>query len=265
MICPTGYSIIRHDRIAGRGGGVAMLYQSHLTISQYSSSVEKSLENVEDLEYISADLNCGPAKVRLPCFYIPPNQAAFSETIKLACKCIADCTATKCSYVFGDFNLPDIDWTIPYSYGGYCHDYFLEFCQDTLLIQHITDSTHSSGNTLDLLLCNTRSSELINTFCVSSPFSVSCDHFSLEMSMNFPIKKTEKKVSPRPNFKMADYGTICSYLHCVDWNNIIACHGCDIQFLYDCFLNIISDSIELLVPKFTKKQEGKSPHTSSDY
>ena len=73
------------------------------------------------------------------------------------------------------------------------------------------------------------------------------------MSMNFPIKKTEEKVSPRPNFKMADYGTICLYLLCVDWNNIIACHGCDIWSLYDCFLNILSDTIELFVPKFTKK------------
>ena len=68
---------------------------------------------------------------------------------------------------------------------------------------------------------------VLHCFCVSSPLNVSCDH-SLEMSMNFPIKKTEEKVSPRPNFKMADYGTICSYLLCVDWNNIIACHGCDI-------------------------------------
>ena len=127
--------------------------------------------------------------------------------------------------------------------------------------QLITDSAHSSGNTLDVLLCNTRSSELINTFCVSSPFSVSCDHFSLEMSMNFSIKKTKEKVSPRPNFKKADYGTICSYLQCVDWNNIIACHGCDIQSLYDCFLNILSDSIELFVPKFTTKKQKKKALT----
>ena len=180
-------------------------------------------------------------------------------------QCIADYTATNYSYVFGDFNLPDIDWSIRYSYGGYCHDYFLEFCQDTLLFQHITDSTYSSGNTLDLLLCNTRSSKLINTFCVSSLFSVSCDHSSLEMSMNFPIKKTEEKVSPRPNFKMANYGTICSYLHCVDRNNIIACHRCDIQSLYDCFLNILSDSIELFVPKFTKKTRKKPTHIKRLY
>ena len=95
--------------------------------------------------------------------------------------------------------------------------------------------------------------------CVLDSTSVPVITLLLEMSMNFPIKKTEEKVSPRPNFTMADYGTICSYLHCVDWNNIIACHGCDIHSLYDCFLNILSDCIELFVPKFTKKTRKKKP------
>ena len=57
---------------------------------------------------------------------------------------------------------------------------------------------------------------------------------------------------------MVDYGTICSYLLCVDWNTIIACHGCNIQSLYDCFLKILLETIELFVPKFPKKKTSRN-------
>ena len=57
-------------------------------------------------------------------------------------------------YVLGDFNLPNMDWTIPGTDFNDSYECFLDFFTDNFLTQLIKSQTHKNGNILDLLICN---------------------------------------------------------------------------------------------------------------
>ena len=54
--------------------------------------------------------------------------------------------------VIGDFNFPDIDWAVGTAGTRGCD--FFEATQEAFMEQHVDESTHRSGNVLDLILCN---------------------------------------------------------------------------------------------------------------
>ena len=53
MVCPNKYLIYRRERLNGRGGGVLVLYKSHLHVSLVTSAVAG-----ENLESITVDVHC---------------------------------------------------------------------------------------------------------------------------------------------------------------------------------------------------------------
>ena len=61
--------------------------------------------------------------------------------------------ATKSIVIVGDYNLPDIDWTVPVSNGNSSHDSFLNTCLQNNLEQLVTEPTRGI-NILDLILTN---------------------------------------------------------------------------------------------------------------
>ena len=250
MICPSncGYNIIRSDRLEGRGGGVAIVYKSSLNIVQYIPKLEETSTTPKCFEYISADFFLKTKKTRISCFYLPPCNSSSLEVIKNVCRFVAECTKTEFSYLLGDFNLPNIYWNIPSTAGGSNNEYFLNFCLDNFLIQHILLPTHVNGNTLDLFLCNNSSSTLINTFSISAPFCTSCDHFSIEAILNTSSMQLQSNMHPRPNFKKANYNAIYSYLFAIDWTYLISSCSDNLQLLYDYLIQILLDAIECFVP-----------------
>ena len=259
MICPAGYNILRHDRFGARGGGVLVIYKSCLMVNKFVPS-NHEIDDSQCFEYVTIDVLCAKKqKIRVSCFYVPPSTSASLESLKTVCKYLSECSVTSHSYILGDFNLPRIDWTIPASLGGPCHDYFLECCQNASLTQRILEPTHLSGNTLDLLLCSDPSFQFVESFCVSAPFSATCDHSSLNLKLTFPVEKQKERATARPNFKTADYCEISSHLLSIDWNHIIEANSNDIQQLYDHFVNVISQTIDCFVPKYKRHQHRRKP------
>ena len=92
-----------------------LLYKNHFSVSRYIPLL--SAEN-RLFEFISIDVFASKNCLRFTCFYIPSSTVGSYNDFYYACKCLSDCHTT-CSphFVCGDFNLPNIDWSIPVSVG----------------------------------------------------------------------------------------------------------------------------------------------------
>jgi len=116
-ICPNGFHVIRNDRTHSRGGGVLILFKSHLKVSKIEIPVSRK-DN--DFEMLCVDIYDTHDCFRFACFYIPPITAMSVEKIKAICSVIQFCCSGKHpTFILGDFNLPGIDWTLPISNGGF--------------------------------------------------------------------------------------------------------------------------------------------------
>ena len=168
------------------------------------------------------------------------------------------CISVKhCAYIVGDFNLPYIDWTIPINIDNPCHDYFVEFCNTTHLIQHVSQSIHKSGSTLDLLLCTLQGSLNSESFEICSPFSNTCDHsgsISCYTSSSVP-----SHITLSPDFKRADYNKTQDELLLVDWKNIINSSGNNVQLLYDTLCKQLQPLISQHIPPKSFVSKPKRP------
>ena len=146
-------------------------------------------------------------------------------------------------YLFGDFNLPHIDWTTLCSSSKQSHDYFLNFCSANSLSQVIDCPTHSKGNILDLLLCNFNAEEiLINTSCTVPPWTT--DHLLISSTfapINLVSKNPNITLPTYPNFKLGNYEKISEILSRVNWDFLL--HSNNFQSKYDAFCNKLTDLI----------------------
>ena len=86
MVCPNKYFIYRRDRLNGRGGGVLVLYKSHL-----HASLVTSAEAGENLEPITVHVHCNSSsskKFRFSCFYVPPYSPLHLKDVVNLCNSI---------------------------------------------------------------------------------------------------------------------------------------------------------------------------------
>ena len=116
-------------------------------------------------------------KLRFLCIYLPPLPAKCALTVKNLIKMIKIFIPNDYSfYILGDFNLPNINWTIPSTDYNESHECFLNFCTDNFLTQLIENPTHKNGNILDLLICNHFGLDRIISHSTSFPRTDTCDH-----------------------------------------------------------------------------------------
>ena len=193
--------------------------------------------------------------IRFLCWYIPPIPSRDQNTITYICQIIRDLIPkNRPIYIFGDFNLPDINWSIPSSVGNSAHTSFLTFCLSRNLEQCIEVPTHNKGNILDLLLCNDLAYNNLLCFSVEPPLSHTCDHSLI--SFKTQLKNRKKSNTPNykiPNFPRANYSQINDELNAINWNHLIA-SSADFPSFYNKFISILNESINRLVPlrKFHK-------------
>ena len=152
IVCPSNYNIFRNDR-SSRGGGVAIIFKNSLKVIKVKNDFI-STNNV-NFEYLCVDVMFKKIKLRFCCIYLPPLSARCALTVKNVIKMIKMFFPKDCSfYILGDFNMPNIDWTIPSTDFNEPNECFLNFCTDNFLTQVIESPTHKNGNILDLLICN---------------------------------------------------------------------------------------------------------------
>ena len=258
MVKPKDYELIRHDRRHSKGGGVALLYKSHLKLDTIKLEPRSVSSVASKFEYVCVDLVIGKSITRFCCTYIPPSSSLCSHTIAAICTTLQDLmTTSKPFFLLGDFNLPYYNWNIPVSLGDNSHDTFLSFCLSNGLTQNITEPTHIKGNTLDLLFCNMTAKNILLSFSVDQPLSLTCDHnvVSFKIQLLKPLCNSTKKA--HLNFHKANFNGINRDLSYYDWTNLFY-RSSNFQQFYNLFIDILT----FLVSKYVPTNKFKSGRTS---
>ena len=254
LVCPPGYQVIRHDRAGSRGGGVMVLYRTGLHVT----SVNVCTNTNKDYEMLCIDVYDGRKPIRFICLYIPPHISKCSTAIENLCLSLSNLFVHDMPFfVLGDLNFPNIDWTVPISRGDTAHDTFLNFCMSNNLHQCIYESTHEKGNILDLLLTNVIAYNMLLSSTVIGPLSSTCDHFLISCSIKLQNKQNQTSHTQSfRDFKKANYSTIIDQLGSVDWQSIFN-SGVSLQLMYDKFISILMQIINLNVPEKVIKSKFK--------
>ena len=162
-------------------------------------------------------------------------------------------------FIVGDFNLPNIDWSVPISLNGLSPAYFSEFCNNCNIIQLVQEPNCDSGNTLDLLLSDSVSLTKLISFEVDTPFSHSCDHSSLLFEVQFKPSLKKGKPPVMLDFRKAHYSAVREELFCVDRACMISSSRDNVQLLYDTLLHQLHLIISYYVPTKSPKAKSKTP------
>ena len=172
--------------------------------------------------------------------YIPPNATSdyclhilhFIESISSKSPCI----------IVGDFNFPDINWSTVVGQSSSSVAFRdLIFCLN--LTQLVDFLTHSSGNTLDLVISD--STELIQNLFSFSSNLLQSDHFS-DFTITFSVsvhysKKKKPKHPPSYNFKRIDLNAFSDFL--LDCNFNLLMESTNIEFVWSSLKNLILEAI----------------------
>jgi len=202
----------------------------------------------EILVYIYFSKN---TKILLLCCYIVSsiNNETFERSLN-SLKCF--CNSIDCSIcIFGDFNLPLINWS---SLGLYCNDFksnlFLDFINGLGFIQYVSESTRDA-NILDLVLCN--DPFLITSLVVCLPFCTS-DHSSIEFNFVF---NNNVNVGQCVNYlwHKTDWSAFAQIVNNVDWVGVFASCSCS-DGCWSVFLDVITNGINNYVPRIARAGEG---------
>ena len=233
--------LYRNDRHS-RGGGVLIAVTSYLFTSLIPSP--------HGLEVICIKLGQGNDIIVICCVYVPPGSPLtyVSSLVHFLTKLTS--SFTKC-IVVGDFNFPDIDWSVLMgtSNPSNCFCNFVFACN---LSQHVFEPTHVKGNVLDLVF--TSISVVLNDLIVH-PLSVfDCYAVSFDVCCNV---SSAAECSPGYvlDFCKADYESICSYLLESDFS--IVFDSSNIEFIWFCIKSFIYKAMWLYIStKLVKRRQG---------
>lgn len=167
------YNIYRKDRVDRRGGGVLLGVKN--TISSYVLNLDSPIEIIWIMCVTKH------AKILVGNCYRPPDyNNTFVRDLRHSIKNAKDLCPTGVVYLFGDFNLPLIDWT---NFSSPCclSTEFINLVLDFNLSQVIDQPTRGL-NTLDLLLTNAPDS--VRTVSCLRGFS---DHNLIEVTLDLPV------------------------------------------------------------------------------
>ncbi|GMR53645.1 hypothetical protein PMAYCL1PPCAC_23840, partial [Pristionchus mayeri] len=246
------YNVFRRDRNS-RGGGVAIILHSSISAAQIADETVP-----ESNELLAVDVDINGDLIWIVCAYRNP-KASTTQTVSLVKSILDLCSCPQPTIVTGDFNLPDIDWSIfpapqpktviPSSQS------FIDFCNSAKLVQLVKEPTRKE-NILDLLLCNHPG--LITQTGVGPPFDIS-DHSTVEF--NFTMSHSTPAFTLRRDYRKADYDLINSQLANIDWTCIFSKIE-NIDLMYDLLISVIQKSIDTHVPwaKVSLSQGKLPPH-----
>jgi hypothetical protein len=250
LVQGANYCVFRKDR-ATHGGGVAVFIKNSLKfITVPLPIIATNCEAVCIDVVLIMNQRC-----RFVCIYNPPSSAIDNQECKILRKLIQEFSSKLHPlFISGDFNFPNIDWLIPATNGNICHDIFLNTCLQQNLSQLVLEPTRLN-NILDLVLTNHPSKVL--DLHVSAPFASTCDHNTIEFTINVnPC--TNKHTISKHNFYKGDYRNIISYLQQFKWHEIFITHFC-VKSFWDFFCTHLDYCIDNFIPRTNFKNKPKYP------
>ncbi len=231
------YRIHRLD-MRRRGGGVAAIYSSRLTVSPVPLP-----SGFDDCEVVAIDILGSNAK-RVVCAYRSPSLSDEGNLLFVSALQHA-CATSSPVCVIGDFNLPDFNWS---TFGFPATQLYQRFAYDFVLYfglsQHISEPTRG-GAVLDLLFSN--DSTLVSDWEVCLPFASSCDHDAIRFSLNHwptPAPPSGQEVRL---WSRADWASAAQFLSRVPWQALLASSPtADDQYMT--ILSVLRVVVEQFVP-----------------
>ena len=218
------------------------------------------ISSPSDLEVVCIKIDIGSDTLVICCVYVPPDSSL--SYVSSLVKFLSEITSSfSCCIILGDFNFPDIDWSVLMgtSHQSNC---FCNFVFDCNLTQHVPDPTHVKGNLLDLVL--TSPSVSINSLTVhpSSVIDFS-DHFAVSFSVCCNVSSGALS-SPGYVFDFcnADYESITNHL--LDSDFSIVFDSSNIEFVWLCIKSLIYNAMLLYVPKILVKRHQGPKWFNSD-
>ena len=191
-LCPPGYKFLNQPRVRGKGGGIALLYKSHLKVSKVDLKLFDSFECLYCLVQ-APDIST----FALSIVYRPPPNGKNGLSFKGFNNDFCDfLDSTILDYdkllMVGDFNLHIDDENDKNAAT------FLNVTESYDLTQHVTAPTHNRGHTLDLIF--TRSDQkLLNNLRVEN--NLMSDHYWILCKLNIRKPKVTSRTISYRNLK----------------------------------------------------------------
>ena len=271
-ILPDVYKTIRVDRsgethpwdpgnpkkFRKNGGGVLIAHRNDIEIESTRVGVIKV-----QAEILTLNLKLpSDKKLTLSTLYRVGNLGIDNfEAVKKYFTTLASKKKLNKHVLIGDFNFPEIKWPDPLTSVD-LHKKFLDFLMvDLAHSQLITESTHKSGNTLDLLFTNIP--EIIKNISVLGR-NEAClsDHsgITFEIKIDVSLKKTVKRKVF--NYSKANWKDLNFDLKRIDWVTLIG--SCDPHVSWIIFKNILNALSEKHIPKMSLTNQFQAPWYDSE-
>ena len=171
-ITPPGYSLIHCPRLDRHGGGLAVIYRSHLKIKRLS------IPSFTSFESLCVQLTFSSSSYTFMNIYRPPS-LSMPQFISDFSSLLEHFASSPSEIIIsGDFNIHIDTPLAPYVSS------FLTLLDTFDLQQHVNFPTHTSGHTLDLLISKS-SSTLISETDYSNP--ALSDHYAVLSILSIPI------------------------------------------------------------------------------
>ena len=186
------------------------------------------------------------------------------ESISSSIKSFYSSKRPKKVFIVGDFNLNGIEWHHgdEVKPSNLIEEHFVDTFHNFNLEQCISGPTHIKGNTLDLLLTNSK--HMVKDLCVLQNESVcKSDHYPITFKVVTKIKYSKPPKRQIFNFKKANWLALSRALSCVDWNSLFLRYG-DPELCWAAFKSILSDNVTKYIPRITIKLAYRCPWFDSE-
>ena len=235
-ILPHGYSLYRKDR-GSRGGGIMLAVSNKLPSRQVPSP--------HNLEIVTVSISISTTDITCCMIYTPPN--ATTEYHRDLVKYLVTVAALSTPVlIFGDFNLPDINWTTLTGNSAVSNN-FCEFVFESNLIQLVNSPTHIRGNILDLVLTN--SPDHVTNLTVHSPEyqCVTSDHYLISFTTSLKHLVSTPTTKEVFNYAKGDYSGLSEYLSSCDLSVLF--NSSDVEEVWHLLRSYIISGMDLFIPK----------------
>ena len=241
QLTPNKFTLIQDNR-SKKGGGVALLYNSNLTV------INTSIHSLTSCQVISCRIKCSTqCHFTLILIYRPPHSNI--QTFITELRQITSLISSSNTLLLGDFN---IHVNTPSSTPN-----FHQLIYEHSLTQHVSFPTHIHGNTLDLIITPSDSTIISNIY---RDLLIS-DHYAICFSLAFPI--------PHIPTQFTQYRKITSINSLSFSNHIITSLSTSTSKFpihIDCLNHNLKLALDLFAPLCVRKSHTKprSPWFNSD-
>lgn len=257
----SGYTVFRDDRKdARRGGGACILAKQFIHGHRVQIRVIEGDFEMPILNIITLEIKIASTKLRLACVY-RPEYITMAENNNLIESFKRFFSLDVPSFMLGDFNYPEIDWSVltlkKFSQDAYD---FLSAYKEANVAQIVTFPTRVRGqqtSLIDLVLTNDR--KLVSELWEEPPFGRS-DHNTVAVKIQLRITKGFTHKVEKRSYHAAEYSQINRYIS--QHSNLDTISGdqdaTPVCTIYDHLQQVVHEAIDRLIPlKIIKRNPTK--------